>query len=78
MWPERGFDGHTAMNSLNHVVLGSVGEWMWRNIIGLAPDDSEPRLQTFRDSPSSGRRLDLGQRRLRIGSRPYFQRMENR
>ncbi len=51
---ERGFDGHTAMNSLNHVVLGSVGEWMWRNIIGLAPDDASPGYKHFVIDPRPG------------------------
>jgi hypothetical protein len=51
---ERGFDNHTAMNSLNHVVLGSVGEWMWRNIIGLAPDDSSPGYKHFVIYPRPG------------------------
>jgi alpha-L-rhamnosidase len=51
---DRGFDNHTGMNSLNHVVLGSVGEWMWRNIIGLAPDDSSPGYKHFVIYPRPG------------------------
>ena len=51
---DRGFQNHTAMNSLNHVVLGSVGEWMWRNIIGLAPDDSSPGYKHFVIDPRPG------------------------
>lgn len=51
---DRGFQNHTAMNSLNHAVLGSVGEWMWRNIIGLAPDDSSPGYKHFVIDPRPG------------------------
>jgi alpha-L-rhamnosidase len=50
----RGFENHTAMNSLNHVVLGAVGEWMWRNIVGLAPDDSNPGYKHFTIYPRLG------------------------
>jgi alpha-L-rhamnosidase len=52
-----GFQNHTAMNSLNHVVLGSVGEWMWRNIIGLASDDSSPGYKHFTIDPRPGGNL---------------------
>ena len=51
---DRGFQNHTAMNSLNHVVFGAVGEWMWRNIIGLAPDDSGPGYKHFVIHPRPG------------------------
>jgi alpha-L-rhamnosidase len=51
---DRGFQNHTAMNSLNHVVFGAVGEWMWRNIIGLAPDDSGPGYKRFVIHPRPG------------------------
>lgn len=51
---DRGFQNHTAMNSLNHVVLGSVGEWMWRNIIGLAPDETSPGYKHFWIHPRPG------------------------
>ena len=42
------------MNSLNHVVFGAVGEWMWRNIIGLAPDISAPGYKHFVIHPRPG------------------------
>jgi len=32
----------SGMNSFNHWALGSVGEWMWRNLVGINPDDSQP------------------------------------
>ncbi|MGC1385217.1 MAG: alpha-L-rhamnosidase C-terminal domain-containing protein, partial [Candidatus Acidiferrales bacterium] len=51
---DRGFQNHTAMNSLNHVVFGSVGEWLWRNVVGLAPDDSSPGYKHFVIDPRPG------------------------
>ena len=51
---DRGFQNHTAMNSLNHVVFGAVGEWMWRNIVGLAPDESGPGYKRFVIHPRPG------------------------
>ncbi|MGH9703605.1 MAG: alpha-L-rhamnosidase C-terminal domain-containing protein, partial [Candidatus Acidiferrales bacterium] len=54
---DRGFQNHTAMNSLNHVVLGAVGEWIWKNVVGLAPDDSAPGYQHFTVYPRVGGNL---------------------
>jgi len=51
---DHGFSNHTAMNSLNHVVFGAVGEWIWRNIVGLAPDESEPGYKHFVIHPRPG------------------------
>jgi len=43
-----------GMNSFNHWALGSIGEWMWRNIIGLNPDDSQPGWKHFIIAPRPG------------------------
>ena len=49
----RGFmDG--GMNSFNHYALGAVGEWMWRNIAGLNPDDAQPGWKHCVISPRPG------------------------
>ena len=32
----------TGMNSFNHYAHGAVGEWMWRTIGGINPDESAP------------------------------------
>ena len=32
----------TGMNSFNHYALGSVGEWMWRYMAGINPDEQDP------------------------------------
>lgn len=42
----RGFQD-PGMNSLNHWAFGAVGEWVWRNIVGINPDESRPGYQHF-------------------------------
>jgi alpha-L-rhamnosidase len=39
--PWGGFQ-HPDMNSFNHLSLGSVGEWIWRELAGINPDDVHP------------------------------------
>ncbi|MEW5974183.1 MAG: family 78 glycoside hydrolase catalytic domain [Acidobacteriota bacterium] len=46
----RGFQ-NPHMNSFNHWALGAVGEWMWRNIIGIHPDESAPAFKHFSIRP---------------------------
>jgi alpha-L-rhamnosidase len=36
----RGFQD-PGMNSFNHVAFGSVGEWIWRNVGGINPDEEK-------------------------------------
>lgn len=49
----RGFQ-NPGMNSFNHWALGAVGEWMWRNIIGLNPDENKPGWKHFTIAPRAG------------------------
>ncbi len=49
----RGFQ-NSGMNSFNHWALGAVGEWVWRNTIGINPDDNSPGFQHFTISPRPG------------------------
>ncbi|MHA1563692.1 MAG: glycoside hydrolase family 78 protein [Alphaproteobacteria bacterium] len=49
----RGFQ-KPMMNSLNHWALGSVGEWIWRNVVGLNPDDNKPGWKHFIIAPRPG------------------------
>ena len=49
----RGFQD-PEMNSFNHWALGAVGEWMWRHIVGLNPDESHPGYQHFLIAPRPG------------------------
>ncbi|HBB92364.1 MAG TPA: alpha-L-rhamnosidase, partial [Bacteroidales bacterium] len=52
----RGFQD-PGMNSLNHWALGSVGEWMWRYIIGINPDEEQPGWKHFTIAPMPGGRV---------------------
>jgi alpha-L-rhamnosidase len=38
-------DGNVVGGSLNHFALGSVGDWMYKSIAGIAPDESAPGYQ---------------------------------
>ncbi|NLX05480.1 MAG: family 78 glycoside hydrolase catalytic domain [Phycisphaerae bacterium] len=43
---ERGFQSPN-MNSFSHWAFGSVGEWVWRELAGINPDESCPGYQHF-------------------------------
>ena len=49
----RGFQD-PGMNSFNHWALGAVGEWLWRNVAGINPDDSAPGYRHFVIAPRPG------------------------
>ncbi len=49
----RGFQ-NPGMNSFNHWALGAVGEWMWRVILGIEPDDAGPGFRRFSIRPRPG------------------------
>jgi alpha-L-rhamnosidase len=51
----RGFQ-NPGMNSFNHYAIGAVGEWMWRVIAGINPDESGPgyRRVVIRPVPGGG------------------------
>lgn len=56
-WVEgRGFQD-PEMNSFSHYAIGSVGEWMYRTIIGINPDESEPGYKHFFVRPRPGGEL---------------------
>ncbi|MFH1005911.1 MAG: family 78 glycoside hydrolase catalytic domain [Candidatus Latescibacterota bacterium] len=38
---------HPDMNSFNHLALGSVGEWVWRELAGINPDEDQPGYKHF-------------------------------
>jgi alpha-L-rhamnosidase len=49
----RGFQ-NPGMNSFCHYSIGSVGEWMYRVIIGINPDDNIPGYKHFIIHPQPG------------------------
>jgi alpha-L-rhamnosidase len=42
------------MNSFHHWEIGAVGEWMWRCIAGLNPDEAQPGWKHFTIAPKPG------------------------
>ncbi len=50
----RGFYQESNTNSMNHWAFGSVGEWMWRYIAGLNPDEAHPGWEHFFITPIPG------------------------
>lgn len=49
----RGFQD-PDMNSFNHYAIGSVGEWMYKYILGIKPDERFPGYQHFYIQPVPG------------------------
>ena len=47
-----------GMNSFNHYAMGSVGEWVWRHIAGIAPDVQQPGYKHVVIHPRPGPGLD--------------------
>jgi alpha-L-rhamnosidase len=44
----------SSMNSFDHYSIGSVGEWMYRNILGINPDNENPGYEHFILQPHPG------------------------
>jgi len=49
----RGFQ-NPGMNSFNHWAFGAVGEWVWRHVAGINPDDHAPGFREFTIRPRPG------------------------
>lgn len=49
----RGFHSH-EMNSFNHYAMGAVGEWIWRHVAGLSPEEDHPGYERFVVAPRPG------------------------
>jgi alpha-L-rhamnosidase len=43
-----------GMNSFNHWALGAIGEWMYRHVLGINPDESHPGYRQFTVRPRPG------------------------
>ncbi len=56
----RGFQD-PGMNSFNHYALGAVGEWMYRVILGINPDEAQPGYAHFFIKPQPGGTLSSAQ-----------------
>lgn len=56
-WDGRHPDGSMwspDMNSFNHYAYGSVGEWLYRTVAGLEPDEDRPGFEHFFIRPQIG------------------------
>jgi len=51
--PGRGFQ-NPGMNSFNHWAFGSVGEWLFRAMVGIEPDPQHPGFARFTIHPYPG------------------------
>jgi len=49
----RGFQ-NPGMNSFNHWAFGAVGEWLWRELAGIQPDEQAPGFRHFAIRPRPG------------------------
>ncbi|MDX2285328.1 MAG: glycoside hydrolase family 78 protein [Bacteroidia bacterium] len=46
-----------GMNSFNHYAYGAIGEWMYRAVAGISPDEAEPGYRRIRIRPLPGGKL---------------------
>ena len=56
-WDGRKPDGSLwseGMNSFNHYAYGSIGDWLYRDILGIAPDPGNPGFANTRVAPQPG------------------------
>ena len=60
---ENGF-GNVSMNSFNHYAYGSIGQWMYERVAGLAPDPANPGYKHFFVRPLIGEQLDSARAEL--------------
>lgn len=69
---ESGF-GPASMNSFNHYAYGAVGEWMYRYMSGIEPDEKDPGFHHFFLKPQPDRRsyLPEGQSLITSASATY-------
>ena len=49
----RGFQ-NAGMNSFNHYTFGSIGEWMYKHVLGIQPDPESPGWRHFFIAPQMG------------------------
>ena len=74
---ERGFQS-PWMNSFNHYSLGSVGEWLYRFLLGIDQEAGHRRLRPAA-APAAPRRVTgLGPRQLPVRPGPGQRRLETR
>ena len=58
----------TEMNSLNHYSYGSVVEWMFRDMLGIIPDEDHPGFRRFTVAPKPNYSIPQAKGSLRSAS----------
>ena len=48
-----------SMNSLNHYWIGSILEWIYRNVCGIKPMERSPGFKEFKLHPQPSRKLNM-------------------
>jgi alpha-L-rhamnosidase len=49
-----GYNANTSLGSFNHLSFGAVGEWIWKVIGGINPDDNSPGFKNVIIKPEPG------------------------
>ena len=52
------------MNSFNHYSYGSIGEWLYKVVAGLRPDENQPGFKHILIQPQPGGKLTFARIRL--------------
>lgn len=52
------------MNSFNHYAYGAIGEWLYRHVAGIGPDESEPGFKVVHIKPQPGPGLEWAEAHL--------------
>lgn len=58
--------GPVSMNSFNHYAYGIIAEWMYRHMVGIVPDETQPGFKHFilQPYPDTRTQLRYGQQRI--------------
>ncbi|WP_379147081.1 family 78 glycoside hydrolase catalytic domain [Paenibacillus sp. sgz500992] len=52
------------MNSFNHYAYGAIGEWLYRYVAGIGPDEAEPGFKKVHIRPRPGQGMDFAKASL--------------
>jgi len=51
LWERWEYETGGSMNSHNHPMMGSVGSWLYKYLLGIMPDEAHPGFERFRIKP---------------------------
>ncbi|WP_300603919.1 alpha-L-rhamnosidase [Niabella sp.] len=58
LWERWEYQTGSSMNSHNHPMMGSVGSWFYKYLLGIIPDENNPGFQRFIIKPYMPRGLE--------------------